>query len=733
VLLSPEERARLLRWSRRNPDRDPRALRARIVLGAAAKEQDLEIATRLGIGRLTVARWRRRFLSHRLRGIDRPLTRTPRSGGVSEPHVREILRASTAPPTWNTPRMSSRRLARQLGLSHTTVRRVWSDAGVQPVGIEGSPLRPDPVPARAARDLIGVYLRAPDRAVAFALDVPAGPLPSGRRLRESIPLAPSALAPRASTFPIAVGETGPPSAPSLSERTREFLRFLAELESAAGRGRRIRVVATGPGLETRADVRYWLLRRSNVRLEWTEDLVAWSRRVYADLDRLGHDVAPERRPRSQGETSRAIHLFLTSYGASSDPFEWVASTSEVRADHASARLRYELSGTGHPGFKKPPEVGRAMRTPLPPDARARAMARVVLRNSLRVRRGEHVTIEGWSETLEFANALVLETLRLGARPLLFLQDEPTYWEAVAGTRPADLARVGAHLRAAIAKSDALVTFFGPSDRERYHALPRATLLRLGEYRDALYRAAAKAGTRAVQLALGRASSGSARMYGVDLDRWRDELVDGTSVDPELLHRRARRLAKLLLVGRHLEISHPNGTRLRLGLRHRAPQVSDGRVPPARRGGDWNLVQLPAGLVSVALDERVAEGVFLSNVTNSVGVFDTVGEVDGGRWTFTDGRLTRFDYERGRDLFATSYARGGAGKERVGLLSIGLNHRLSMAPLLRDQEAGALTLQLGRNDRAGGSNSVDWWAWLILRGADLSVDGTPLVVRGDLVE
>ncbi len=480
------------------------------------------------------------------------------------------------------------------------------------------------------------------------------------------------------------------------------------------------------------DLRSWLYRRPNFHPDWREDLSSWTRRVSEELERAGRRTPPEKQAPKQGETARAIGLFLASYSGSSDPFQWIASPTVVGTDRATARLRYELSVTGHPGFKKPPRVRIPMRSPATPDPRARAMARVVLRKSLRVHRGEHVAIESWSETLDYANAFVLEALALGARPIVLYQDEPTYWAAVASTPPSDLARVGDHLRAAIAKSDALVTFFGPSDRERYHALPATTMFRLGEYSDKLYGAAAKAGTRAVQLALGRASPGSARMYGVDLDPWRDELVEGTSVDPQLLHRRARRAARLLGNGSTLEVAHPNGTRLRLGLRHRRPQVSDGLVSPARPKGDWSLVQLPAGVVSVALDERVADGVLVSNVANTVGVCDTVGEVDGGRWTFSDGRLTRFRYDVGQDLFTESYARGGPGKERPGVLSIGLNDRISMAPLLRDQEAGVLTLQIGRNDTSGGTNHVGWWAWLLLRDADLKVDGAAIVRGGKLV-
>lgn len=516
------------------------------------------------------------------------------------------------------------------------------------------------------------------------------------------------------------------------ERLRGFLRFLAELEKAVGRHRSVRVVMTAPRLESGLELRSWLVRRPWVRFDWATDLDSWTRRVRSDLDQVGQNRLPVRTLRARGETSRAVGLFLASYAGSSDPFEWVAAPRDVVAQDAGGRLRYDLSVTGHPGFKKPPEVRPPMRSSAAPDPRAREMARVVLRKCLRLHRGEQLAIESWSETIDYANAFVLEALQLGARPFLFYQDEPTYWAAVVGARPGDLARLGSHLRAAILKSDALVTFFGPSDRERFHALPPSVCSRLDAYRDALYAAAAKAGTRAVQIALGRASPSSARMYAVDLATWKEELVEGIAVDPAALHRRSVRVARLLRGGRVVEITHPNGTRLKLGLRHRDPQVSDGLVPRARPGGRWSLVQLPAGVVSVALDERAADGVLVSNVPNSVGVFDAVGEVDGGRWTFVDGRLTRFQYARGQELFADSYARGSPGKERPGLLSIGLNDRISMAPLLLDQEAGVLTLQIGRNDASGGTNHANWWAWLLLRGGDLRVDGSPVVQGGKLV-
>jgi leucyl aminopeptidase (aminopeptidase T)/transposase len=734
VVLSPEERVLLLRWSRRNPTRDDRALRARIVLEAAGGRQNLEIGRHLGIGRLTAALWRQRFLAARLRGIDRPAVRTPRRSPISNPQVREILRASTQSARVGPPQVSSRLLARRFGVSHTTVRRLWAEFGVRPVGFEALPHRPDPLLPLEPQDVVGLYLRSPDFAVALTLGPSSAGLgnPKLNGYGDSVPHLTYGVPAGVGGPPAGAGSTVPPLRPS-AQRTHDFLRFLGELERATGRARPVRIVATLPGLARTEALQAWEVRRPNFVLNRTESFEAWRSRALQALDRTGRLPPSKGRHVGRGETTRSIGLFLKSFSNSSGPFQWVASSREVAANDAGPRLRYDLSVTGHPGFKNPPAVRPAMRTPEPLDRRAREMARVVLRKCLHVRPGEHVAVESWSETLEYANAFVLETIRLRARPLVLYQDEPTYWAAVAESPPSSLAHVGDHVRAAIAKSDALVTFFGPSDRERFHALPSATMFRLSEYRDALYRAAAKAGTRAVQLALGRASPASARMYGVDLETWKDELVSGTTVDPQVLHRRARRIARLFLNGRDVEISHPNGTELRLGLRHRRPQVSDGLVPPARPKGRWDLVQLPAGVVSVALDERVAEGTLRSNVRNSVGVFDTVGEVEGGRWTFSNGRLRRFAYDRGQELFAQSYERGGVGKDRVGVLSVGLNDRISMSPLLLDQEAGSITLQVGRNDGAGGTNHVHWWAWLLLRGADLKVDGRPVVEGGKLVE
>ena len=718
VSLSPEERVALERRAARRRSDGEESLRARLVLAAAEGRTDQEIGALLRIHRRTVARWRERFRVRRVAGLDAGPRIAPRPGGLSDATRREVIRAGReiapgAPP-------SLRRVAQRWGVSHTTVRRLWHRFGIDGRVHPDVPLRADPRPRLVPAAPTGLYLRPPDRASAFLLapgapgSVGADPELLGDRPR--MPPPPNALVPEVSRRPDA------------DARTRELLRFLAEIDRELGPERPAEVMVFAPGLAVSPALHRWAFGRPNLRLRWLDDERRWSEWTQTALAGWARHGSP--RTRGRGETARSIARFLASFPAASAPFEWVASAGELTRGESGVRLRHQLSATGHPGFKAP------FRSPgssgAPPEAHTRAMARVIVRRCLRLRRGELLAIDSWSGTLEAANALALEAWRVGARPMLLVRDEPTYWAAVQETAPDHLARPGDHVRAAVERSDALVSFFGPSDRERFHALPFRTRHRLGTYTEELARAAARHKVRAVQMALGRISEASARMYAVDLEGWRREVIEATTVDPRELRRRGTALATRLRSGRSVEISHPNGTRLRLGLRGRRPQLVDGIVDRPRDEAGWSWTTLPAGVVNVALDEHRADGFLRSNVANTVGVSDTVGEFVGGRWTFADGRLSRFSYERGQDLFAQSYERAGAGRDRPGVLSIGLNERIETAPLLMDQAAGTLTLQIGRNSHVGGTNRAGWWGWLLLRGADLAVDGRLCVRGGKLV-
>jgi leucyl aminopeptidase (aminopeptidase T)/transposase len=725
VALSPEERSVLARWARGSPHDELRATRARIVLAAAGGMDNLEIARALGVNRLTVARWRSRFLVSRLRGVGQGNAAAPRPGKIPEETVRAIVRrtASAVPDTarpWTT-----RTLARQYGVSHTTVHRIWGDYRLRPTRFRTWPIRADPSASLAPSEVVGVLLRPPEYAVASLLSrAPPHSSRTPANSRAALPVT-SPLA-KSTGLERVLGDLSDSKreTPGAEHRAKSLLRFLSGIHRQLGSGVEVRVVATHPGRPGATVVEHWRLRHPNYRIDLAPTVAEWQRHASDMIVQAGGYSDTPGEPSARIASVRSLAQSLTGYAGGGVPFEWIATRGEVRRGDAAPQLRYELTSSGHPSIgSEPGEL-----TVVDPFEMARELARSVLRNCLKVRAKERVLIQSWTATQGYANALVLECLRIGAQPMVLHEDEPTYWAAATECRPEFLARLGEHRQAALERSDVLISFYGPSDRARSHALPPKVRAGLRERQDALYRAAARGGCRAVDMAIGRVSAASARFYGVDLVIWRKELVEGTLVNPAKLRRRADRIRGALERGRSLQITHPNGTDLRLRLKKRISEISDGIVARSRSQDDWGLVTLPAGVVSVSVDEQFAEGTFRANVASAAAISGEVDDYAGGRWTFEGGRMVRFSYDRGGAAFEESYRRAGTGRDRPASLSFGLNERIAISPLLEDQGLGTVTMHIGRNDHLGGTTHSSWWAWLFLRGADVTIDGER-VLRG----
>lgn len=368
-----------------------------------------------------------------------------------------------------------------------------------------------------------------------------------------------------------------------------------------------------------------------------------------------------------------------------------------------------------------------------PEARRRAFARNVLERTLRLRRGESLLIETWSGTLDWAESAVLEARRIGARTLLVVEDESTYWKSVREA-PTTAGLAGAHEWAALKASDAHLYFWGPSDVDREESLPSAVANRILTTDHEWFRLVEKHGVRSVRWDLGRTSEAWAQRYGVDLARWRTELIDAALVDPRTLSRDGRRLSAALAAGREVRITAPNGTDLSLRLRGRVPTVDDGCIDAEdiRAGNVYSVV--PSGVVTVALEEAYVEGTFVAD--DAPGVLWSHGgqtPLSGGRWTFAGGRLTEFSFGRGGEAFRKEFNRAGAERIRAGLLSVGLNPAISAIPLLFDQERGALTFAIGRNAHVGGATKTPHFtAYQTVRHGSLTIDGRTWVDAGRLV-
>lgn len=365
-----------------------------------------------------------------------------------------------------------------------------------------------------------------------------------------------------------------------------------------------------------------------------------------------------------------------------------------------------------------------------PESLRRAFARNLLRATLRLKRGENLLIETWSGTLPWAINLDHEARSLGARPLLSVKDEPSYWQSQSDAPLSQFGRLGNHELAALSASDAYVCLYGPADTLREERLPPAVARRVESNNHEMMRVIQKFGIRCVRWDLGRTSEVWARRYGVNLRSWRRELIDATLVDSREMQQDGARIARILARGREVTISHPNGTHLALRLDRRRPKVDDGVIDPEDVKAGNIMMVVPTGVVSVTVDEFHADGDFISNSTGVL--FAKGGETPlaAGRWTFRHGSLAKFSCASGGAQLRRALAELGNPPVRPGQLSVGLNRRISSIPLLFDQSRGTITFEMGRNAPMGGrSRGPHLMAYVDLTGADLQVDGSLVVSRG----
>lgn len=356
------------------------------------------------------------------------------------------------------------------------------------------------------------------------------------------------------------------------------------------------------------------------------------------------------------------------------------------------------------------------------------ICRTVLTKSLHLRRGESLIVEAWTHMLPWANAMVLEARKLGIRSTLLYEDEATYWRSVEEGQAADVGRMPDPELGAIAKADGYVYFWGPADRPRFRALPKEQSKLLTSYNARWYQAAEKARLRGCRMEIGRATPETARAFGVSASAWQESLLDASREDLGSMARDGARLAARLRKGTRLRVTHANGTELELRLAGRKPVLDDGIVDSQDVRSGNNMTSFPAGAVYVAVDEKFAAGQVKANRAS----YPPTGPLTGGRWTFAENRLVGHEYQSGGERFDEEFEKAGPGKDRPGLLSIGLNPRIRVAPGLEDYERGTLLIGVGANGSFGGKSRVAFQSWLAIAGAHLEVDGTPVVADGEIL-
>ena len=167
--LTVEERETLERWARRPKSAQALAQRSRIVLECAAGQPNTVVARKLGLTHQTVGKWRQRFVARRLDGLlDEPRPGAPRQ--VGDAQIERVVRLTLESTPAAATHWSTRAMAKRSGLSQTMISRIWRAFGLQPHRVEGFKLSKDPLFIEKVRDIVGLYLDPPDRALVLCVD-----------------------------------------------------------------------------------------------------------------------------------------------------------------------------------------------------------------------------------------------------------------------------------------------------------------------------------------------------------------------------------------------------------------------------------------------------------------------------------------------------------------------------------------------------------------------------------
>ena len=339
IVLSDDERDELERRTRRRKIARADAIRAEIVLLAADGLTNLAIADRLGITRLTVATWRRRFAARRLDGlVDEPRPGAPRK--IGDEKIAEVVTSTLEMMPRDATHWSTRSMAKASGVSTSTVHRIWRAFSLQPHRSETFKLSTDPLFVDKVRDIVGLYLNPPDRALVLCVDEKSQ-IQALDRTQPLLPMRPGQAERRThdykrhgttSLFAALDVKAGTIIGKCMARhRASEFRRFLDEVEKNVPDSLDIHVVMDNASSHKTKLIRDWFAKRPRWHVHFTPTSSSWINQVERFFALLTEQQIKRGAHRSTKELEAAISAYIQARNENPKPFRWTKSADDILA------------------------------------------------------------------------------------------------------------------------------------------------------------------------------------------------------------------------------------------------------------------------------------------------------------------------------------------------------------------------------------------------------------------
>lgn len=354
IQLTDRDRETLERWSRGRRTAVRQALRARIVLLAAAGKENQDIAEELATSRPTVGLWRCRFAKSGISGIERDAPRGGRPTKDRRALVTAIIKKTTQEKPENASHWTTRSLARELGTNQTLVRRVWKANGLKPHLTRTFKVSNDPRFEEKLVDVVGLYLNPPDRALVLCVDEksqiqaldrtqPGLPLKRGRAGTMTHDYKRNGTTTLFAALNIADGKVI--ARCESRHRHQEWLRFLRTIDAETPRDLDLHLIVDNYATHKHDRVQAWLEKHPRFHMHFIPTSSSWLNLIESFFAQLTNKRIRRSAFVSVPDLVNALLAYIDAHNGDSKPFVWTATAASILDKVGRARAALDTTTT----------------------------------------------------------------------------------------------------------------------------------------------------------------------------------------------------------------------------------------------------------------------------------------------------------------------------------------------------------------------------------------------------
>jgi len=298
----------------------------------------------------TAYRWRERYLARGVAGLEHDATRPGRKPPLTAATVERVVNMTLHEKPPAGAHWSARKLAKAVGLSRSSVQRIWTAHGLKPHLTRSFKLSNDPQFCEKVQDIVGLYRDPPDKALALSVDEksqiqaldrtqPGLPLKKGRAGTMTHDDKRHGATPLFAALDVATGKVIGERMPR--HRHREFVRFLRTIDRNIPKSLDLHLVVDNYAAHKHAKVKAWLSRHPRFHLHFTPTSASWINLVERFFAQIAEDAIRRGVFHSVAELETAIEAYLKQHNADPEPFIWTAPAAVILKKVARGRRALE--------------------------------------------------------------------------------------------------------------------------------------------------------------------------------------------------------------------------------------------------------------------------------------------------------------------------------------------------------------------------------------------------------